>query len=139
MVQPFAKSYARKDSPIYLVMEPMDSKHFAEPVRADELSVDGVNWEVIPNTINVRGSRYALVIKDLRKEEFEFPLDRTEVAIGNSMGTPGGKYINGRVDKGCFTICDEDAAKGPQKNVQIGLVADIVDPFAVHVRNKIPT
>ena len=138
MVQPFARERTRLGEPIFLIMEPMDSKHFADPIRADEMSVDGLTWETILPSINVRGSRYALVIKDLRKEEFELSLDRTEVALGNSMGTPGGKYINGRVDKACLTISDEDSARGPQKNVRIGLVADIVEPYAVYVRNKIP-
>ncbi|MBL8180005.1 MAG: hypothetical protein JNL64_00155 [Blastocatellia bacterium] len=135
MVQPFARDYHRQGGRIYLVMEPMESKHFAEPVRADELSVDGIKWEPIPKPINVKGSRYALVIQNLRKEEFDLPLDRTEVALGNSMGAPGGKYINGRVDKACLRILDEH--HGPDRRVHIGLVADIVEPFAVYVRNKI--
>ncbi|MEQ1921609.1 MAG: hypothetical protein ABL952_03785 [Pyrinomonadaceae bacterium] len=137
MVQPFAREYQRQGGRIYLVMEPMESNHFAEPVRADEFSVDGLKWEKIPDPINVLGSRYALVIQNLRKEEFELPLDRTEVALGNSMGAPGGKYINGRVDKACLKISDENEHHGPEKSVQIGLVADIVEPFAVYVRNKI--
>lgn len=136
MVQPFARDFARKGSQIFLVMEPMESKHFAEPVRADESSIDGLQWDTIPKTINVRGSRYALVIKDLHKEEFELPLDRTEVALGRSMGAPGGKYISGRVDKACLTISDDDKHSGPARNVQIGLVAEIIEPYAVYLRNR---
>src|ERR1700722_4488673 len=53
MVQPFAKSYERKGDVIYLCMQPMDSKHFAEQIRADEFSIDGINWKTIPDQINV--------------------------------------------------------------------------------------
>lgn len=139
MVQPFAKGYARQGGRIYLAMEPMESKHFAEPIRADELSIDGLHWVAIPKVINVRGSRYALVIKDLRREEFKLPLDRTAVALGNSLGVPGGKYISGRVDKACLTISDNDDNRGPARTVQIGLIAEIVEPYAVFVRNRIPS
>lgn len=135
MVQPFAKDYERRGSLIYLCMEPMESSHFAEPVRADEFSTDGLKWQEIPPAINVLGSRYALVIRDLRKEDFELPLDSTRVALGNSMGARGSKYISGRVDKACLEIADRDPS-APQRTVHIGLVADIVEPYAVHVRNR---
>jgi hypothetical protein len=136
MVQPFAKEYAKRGT-IYLVMEPMVSKHWAEPVRADEYSIDGIKWETIPAPINVRGSRYALKIKDLRQVELEIPLEQTKVALGNSMGTLGSKYIQGRVDKACLEITEVAEGDTSPKSVRIGLVADIVQPYAVYVRNKI--
>jgi hypothetical protein len=135
MVQPFAKRYERKGSLIYLCMEPMESSHFADPLRADESSVDGLKWEEIPEAVNVLGSRYALVIKDLRKEEFELPLENTRVALGNSMGKSGSKYINGRVDKACLEIGEKDPSV-PERTVHIGLVAEIVEPYAVYLRNR---
>lgn len=135
MVQPFAKDYERRGSLIYLCMEPMESSHFAEPLRADEFSIDGLKWEEIPEAVNVLGSRYAVVIRDLRREEFELPLERTKVALGNSMGARGSKYISGRVDKACLEIADSDPS-APEKSVRIGLVADIVKPYAVYVRNR---
>jgi len=137
MVQPFAKDYERRGSLIYLCMEPMESSHFAEPLRADEYSIDGLKWIEIPKAVNVLGSRYALVIRGLRKEEFDLPLERTKVALGNSMGARGSKYVSGRVDKACLEIADQDPSV-PEKRVHIGLVADIVDPYAVYVRNREP-
>jgi len=136
MVQPFAKEYERRGSTIYLCMEPMDSQHFAHPIRADEYSVDGLTWREIPKSINVLGSRYALVIQNLRKEDFELSLERTKVALGNSMGASGSKYIRGRVDKACLEIAEETAPGVPEKRVHIGLVADLIDPYAVYVRNR---
>jgi len=135
MVQPFAKGYERRGSRIYLCMEPMESSHFADPLRADEFSVDGLKWEEIPEAVNVLGSRYALVIKDLRKEEFELPLENTRVALGNSLGKSGSRYISGRVDKACLEMAEKDPSV-PERTVHIGLVADIVEPYAVYVRNR---
>ncbi len=140
MVQPFARSFAERGQPIRLVMQKMDSKHFAHPVRAEEYSIDGIKWEIIPPAINVLGSRYALVINNLRKEEFELRLDRTRVAVGNSVGASGSKYISGKVDKACLEVVSEDAAieetSSADSSVRhIGLVAEIADPYAVYVRN----
>src|ERR1700737_1463778 len=60
MVQPFARAVNR---PIVLCMQPMASRHAAEPIRAEEYSVDGKHWVQIPSGINVLGSRYALCIR----------------------------------------------------------------------------
>jgi hypothetical protein len=135
-VQPFASSYAEQGGKIYLCMHPMVSKHFAYTVPAEEYSVDGLNWKPVPQGIKVTGSRYAIVIKDLRMEEFNLPLDATRVALGNQMGAPGSKYISGRVDKACLEI----TAAGPADKIyedreKIGLVAEIAEPYAVFVRN----
>jgi hypothetical protein len=136
MVQPFAKSFEEQNGTILLCMQPMNSKHFAVTVRAEEFSVDGIGWEPVPRGINVTGSRYALVIKNLRKEEFDLSLADTQVSLGNSVGKAGTRYIRGRVDKACLEVTNpatsDNIGKGP---VHIGLVADIVKPYAVFVRN----
>jgi hypothetical protein len=136
VVQPFAKPFVEKGETIYLCMQPMDSKHFAPSVRAEEFSVDGISWKPIPAGINVTGSRYAVVIKDLRLENFELPLGRTRVTLGNNMGAAGSKYISGRVDKACLEIVDSaPGAESETESRHIGLVAEIVKPYAVFVRN----
>jgi hypothetical protein len=137
MVQPFARSYEKIGQTIKLFMEPMMSSHFAEPVRADEFSIDGINWREIPAQINVRGSRYALAIKGLVKDEFELPLYKTVVGIGNSMGRPGNLYVSGRVDKACLEVVEDDKIPNQeQKTIHIGLSADLVPPYAVFLRNR---
>jgi hypothetical protein len=142
MVQPFAKSYQHRGKPVYLCMEPMESNHWSVSARADEYSVNGITWEVVPEAINVIGSRYALVIKELQKADFNLRLDATRVALGNSMGRSGQKYIQGRVDKACLEVVaaaghEETASvEGIRMPVQhIGLVATLASPFAVYVRN----
>lgn len=141
-VQPFARDFVRRDGAIYLCMEPMRSHHVAPPVRAEQSSVDGVHWEPIPPQINVRGSRYALAIKDLRAEEFEVPLEQTRVAVGTSTGRRGDRYIAGRVDKACLEVVEptEETPSGGDAEdggriVQIGLVAELVEPYAVLLRS----
>jgi hypothetical protein len=136
MVQPFARQHERLGKTIYLCMEPMASHHFAERVRAEEYSEDGITWVQVPNDINVLGSRYALLIKNLRSESFALPINRTRVAVGNSMGAAGSKYVMGRVDKACLEVTDETASD-EDDNHEIRLVADLVPPYAVFLRNKL--
>jgi len=100
MVQPFAREFARRGQPIHLCMEEMNSKHFAEQQCAAECSPDGVTWETIPNTINVLGSRYALVIEALHEEHFSLPLEQTRVPVGPSMGRLGSRYVKGKDRQG---------------------------------------
>jgi hypothetical protein len=133
MVQPFAHDIEERGGVIRLVMQPMVSRHFAVPERASKLSRDGLEWEEIPREINVRGSRYALAIKELREERFELPLARTRVAIGNQLGRRGDIYVQGRVDKACLEVVGDPVADEPEP-VEIGLVAELVDPYAVFVR-----
>jgi len=135
MVQPFARDFERRAGKIYLCMQPMDSKHFAEPLRATESSVDGHNWQVIPEGVNVLGSRYALVIKDLHEERFSLALTKTRVAIGPCLGRTGDQYIAGRVDKACLEVVDDGVTiETDEPSREIQLVAEIADPFAVFVR-----
>lgn len=138
MVQPFARSFQERGGIVYLFMQPMNSKHFAVTVRAQEFSIDGVKWQPIPSGINVTGSRYALVIKNLHSEEVSLSLDHTKVSRGNSTGTAGSKYISGRVDKACLEITDQAVlGEGSREPVPIRLVAELVEPYAVHVRNVV--
>ena len=76
MVQPFAERLALSGTPLILAMQPMNSKHFAEPVRAEEYSVDGTNWQSVPHGVNALGSRYALVLDSLEQTHLDFPSTR---------------------------------------------------------------
>lgn len=141
-VQPFARDFVRRDGAIYLCMEPMRSHHVAPPVRAQQSSVDGVHWEPIPPEINVLGSRYALAIGDLRADEFELPLEQTRVAVGTSSGRRGDRYVSGRVDKACLEVVSPLDAPAPTEEAEaegrvrkIGLVAELVEPYAVLLRS----
>lgn len=139
MVQPFAAAHAAAGEPIFLCMEPMNSKHFAEPIRAAEYSPDGVSWLQIPKGINSVGSRFALCIKGLDLADFELPLASTEVAVGRNAGRLGSQYVRGRVDKACLNVRDEGIiANDPaaEKRLRIGLTAELCDPWAVFLRSN---
>ena len=134
-VQPFARGFVERDGVIYLVMQPMQSSHFAVPERAYEYSEDGVDWDEVPAPINVLGSRYALAIEALEPAEFELPLAQTRVAIGNSMGRRGDEYIKGRVDKACLEVTADPPTDSTSEPIPIGLVARLVEPYAVLLRS----
>ncbi len=134
-VQPFARDFVKRDGAIYLVMHPMVSRHFAVTERAEEFSADGVHWQKVPRAIDVIGSRYALAIESLEEADFELPLSQTRVAVGNSVGRRGDHYIKGRVDKACLEMVDQPVDADEAQSMYIQLVAKLVEPHAVLLRN----
>ena len=139
MVQPFAQQQVEAGSSIVLCMEPMESRHFAPPVRADEYSADGRDWKAVPGGISAVGSRFALLIETLEEAEFDLPLAQTEVAVGPNTGRIGGQYIQGRVDKACLVVRGEKALVNDPKHartIRIGLTAKLLAPYAVFLRSK---
>ena len=130
MVRPFAMGSV---GPIVLAMQPMNSNHFAEPVRAEEYSEDGIKWRPVPMGIDCVGSRYALLVDSLDEVDLDFDLSQTRVAVGPSRGRGGADYIKGRVDKACLEVIDDRA--GDSRVVDIKLRANLVSPYAVFLRN----
>jgi hypothetical protein len=136
VVRPFAEMFVGQSEPIKLVMEEIDSHHFAEQIAADQYSVNGQEWIDIDTRIHrVLGSRYALFINNLRLDEIKLPLSQSKVAIGACEGRRGDEYVKGRVDKACL-IYDPGESQGESIITNIGLVADIVAPYAGLLRNK---
>lgn len=137
MVRPFASDFASRGQEIRLLMNPMDSKHFAEQVVAEDYSVDGEKWEPIDTTVHqVRGSRFALFIEELKEEKFDLPLSQTKVALGNCAGRGGHRYIQGHVDKACLEIADKPELVNDQNNkpMAIGFSAKLRPPYAAFLR-----
>ncbi|NIE82531.1 MULTISPECIES: hypothetical protein [unclassified Burkholderia] len=139
MVQPFVADREARGEKVVLCMNEMVSNHFADPVRAKYYSTDGNDWREVPKAINVLGSRYALAIKELRREELVLPLNRVTVAIGNSRGMSGLKYLRGRVDKACLALGEGvDIPPAPEEAtscIRIDLVAEVCEPYAVFLKN----
>lgn len=131
MVQPFVRQ--TEVGPVLLCMQPMESRHFAEPIRAEKYSVDGFEWESIPEPINVLGSRYALCIDSLEQVDEELSLSDTFVAVGTSKGKPGNDYVRGHVDKACLEVGSSGTASSTA--IRIELVARIIEPYAVYLKN----
>lgn len=135
MVQPFARDYEERKSPIYLCMQEMDSRHFAEPLRASEFSEDGLNWLKIPDTINVTGSRFALVLESLEAHESSLQLANARVAIGLSQGRPAAQYLKGQVDKACLEVLHTQIPGENAREIPIKIVAKLKPPYAVFLRD----
>jgi hypothetical protein len=136
MVQPFARGFAKQGRPIHLVMQKMNSRHYAEQVRATRFSVDGAMWEAIPDSINVLGSRYALMIKNLREYEDELDLSATKVAVGRNEGRVGSRYVQGQADKACLVVTEPERGNKEHKKVKIDLIAELLDPYAVFLDER---
>ena len=133
-VQPFAKMKIEERAGIYLVMEEIDSHHPPSEVVAKQYSEDGINWKPIPKDIEVRGSRYAIVIEELQEGDLDLDLSEYKVAIGPSMGKLASKYIGGRVDKACLTRLTADAERATPEMKKIQHFAKLKAPFAVFTR-----
>lgn len=138
MVQPFAEQYATNGRIIRLCMQPMDSKHFAPPACAAQYSPDGKAWKDIPPDINVRGSRWALLVDSLEEQKFMLPLNQTRVPVGPSRGRLGSRYIKGQADKACLEFLPEAELSNEEqpREVEIGLVAKLSAPYAVFLRGE---
>ena len=138
MVQPFAEQFATNGRTIQLCMQPMDSRHFAPPACAAEFSPDGQNWTGVPDGINVRGSRWALLIDSLEEQKFALPLNQTRVPVGPSRGKLGSRYIRGQADKACLEFLPEAERSNEEevREVEIGLVAKLRAPYAVFLRGE---
>lgn len=133
-VQPFMKTYQTK-SGIHLLMQVVKSNADPDLLPAQEYSVDGTNWLQIPDGINVLGSRYALVLGEIKPDSLKFTLDQYEVAEGRSKGKLASDYLKGRIDKGCFIKSAEaENSNNSDSFSMIQYTAKIVDPYAVFLR-----
>ncbi len=135
-VQPFAKLAVKEHGGILLVMEPIDSRAQPDIIPATEYSHDGVTWEPIPNGIQVTGSRYALVLDEIKPGDLEITLAEYEVALGPSAGKAAELYLQGHIDKGCFTKSAQSRTQAAQKRPvrKIRYMAQLKEPFAVLLR-----
>lgn len=132
-VRPFVKSVVGKKGNIYLFMQSINSKANPAIIPATEYSEDGRVWKPIPNGVNVTGSRYALILDEIKPGDLDVPLDAYEVGIGPSKGKPAPDYITGHVDKACL-IRRENRTYGMDKIIKVSFEAKILEPFAVLVR-----
>ena len=136
-VQPFARLAVRELGGIYIVMEQIDSRADPDLVPAREYSSDGINWEPIPEGIEVTGSRYALVLDEIRPGDLNLELASYEVGIGPSTGKAAESYLLGRTDKACFTMSKAPRLveqPTPRMVRKISYVAEVKEPFAVLLR-----
>jgi len=118
------------------VMEPIRSNAHPDIVPATQFSSDGVTWKPIPSGISVLGSRYALVLDEIKPGDLEINLAEYEVAIGPSSGKRADAYLQGRVDKGCFARSDQSLAFADARKAmhKAGFIGRLKEPFGVLLR-----
>ncbi len=136
-VRPFVRAIAEQGGRVNLLMEQMNSKANPDVQPATEYSEDGISWKPLPIGIVVTGSRYALVIGEIKAEKIQLPLHRYVVGYGKSAGRSASNYIQGRVDKACL-ISSHNLPVVNYKERMIGITytAEIISPYAVLLRSS---
>lgn len=127
-VQPFCKNKEK----VYLLLTPTTSELNNVPQRSNYYSIDKETWNDINLSINVLGSKYAIVANKLQKCDLEINLNDYEIGVGNSLGKNLGDYLKGRVDKAC-AIKTSKKISDVQK-IKIVMIAELVYPYSVFVR-----
>lgn len=130
-VQPFARMQVKKHGAIYLLMEKIDSHADPDIVPATRYSEDGVNWKTIPDGIEVIGSRYALILDEIKPGDLEICVGNYEVGIGPSRGKNASEYIQGHVDKACLVSTSKRISPVESKIKCIETCAKLLEPYAV--------
>ena len=133
-VQPFAKLSLRDQTGIMLVMEFIDSKANPEIVPATEYSEDGITWQTVPKGIRVTGSRYALILDEIKPGDFILPTSDFAVGIGPNRGKIASDYLKGRVDKACLTRVVNNVPAESLPHKKISYTASLLSPYAVMLR-----
>lgn len=136
-VQPFIRDETARGVTVRLLMQEIESHHYAEQVRAESYSEDGAIWTPVPKPINVWGSRYALVIDSLDEIDLSVPLEDTRVGVGRFQGSSGSDYVRGRVDKACLVYAPSGASNRDAKHIPLKLAAKLVAPYAVMLKNPL--
>jgi hypothetical protein len=135
-VQPFARLTIKEEGNVKLVMQPIKSNSDQDEAEATEFSEDGMVWKPIPKGIHVTGSRYALVLDEIKVGDLDLYLDEFEVGIGPSTGKVAEKYLTGRTDKGCLVKRSDitEPGEGERKVRKVQFMADLKAPFGVLLR-----
>ena len=134
-VQPFAKLKVQEGHGVYIVMEEIESHHPPSKIIANQYSEDGISWKPIPKGIVVRGSRYAVVLDEIKIGNLDIDLSEYNVGAGPSTGRVASEYLRGHIDKACIQKSPEHPAVSAQQIKHIAFYAKIKSPFAVFTRN----
>ena len=116
-------------------MQTIDSHADPDIIPATEYSKDGILWRPIPDGIEVTGSRFALVLDEIRPGDLDIPMYGCSVGIGPSSGRTAGDYIQGRVDKACLVRETSFLSEQSGDDIfHVQYAAKMQDSFAVFLR-----
>ena len=125
-VKPFLNENKAKGEKTYLVLSYTKSNFNNKPNKSELYSMDKIEWNKIPDGINVLGSKYALICKSFKKVKHSINLEDYNIAIGPSTGKKMSQYIKGRIDKGCGRYENKNS-NDKDNNLEISLIAEIQD------------
>ncbi len=132
-LKPFIqKALQRKLNPV-LLLSLTPSKYIAQPKLAKEYSPDRKIWFPLPKGVLVKGSKFAIICRNLKKVNVKINLNVYEVAIGKNKGRPLGEVIKARVDKACGFL-NPRYAHYKRREVKISYIAEIIRPYAVFLK-----
>lgn len=94
-------------------------------------SSDGSDYCEFKNPVQLQGAEFSFVAKNLRFVE-NFPLDAYDVVGGKNDGKPLLKHLRFRINKSFATLNKKSTPKISIANV---LIADLVEPFAIWLKN----
>lgn len=132
-----AQPFCNYNEKVYLLLTPTNSELNNEPKKSKYFSINNKTWKNIDTNVNVYGSKYALVIKNLQKCDFEIDLSNYEIAIGNSKGKNLADYLNGRVDKACAIKRKYSNLSTELKKIKIVMIAELINPYSVFVKEEL--
>ncbi len=135
-VQPFARAEKSQSGIIYILMETIESNADPDILPATHYSADGINWEEIPEGVDVLGSRYALIMDEIKPVDISFHPEEFIIAIGPSREKIASEYLRGHVDKACLTIAGSaPQATGDIKVREARYAAELLEPYAVLLKH----
>lgn len=133
-VRPFALQQQKKNGSIYLMMNFVKSNFGSETLRAKEYSINGVDWQKIPDGVNVTGSRYAIILEEIKPSDLELDMNQFAVGIGPSREKNAADYLKGRTDKACLVHADNPIVGVEPLIRKVDFMAQIQAPFAAMLR-----
>jgi len=137
-VQQFVKDMHLQERKVFLAMSFTKSKPGMDNKSSLRYSVDKLNWNNVPDGIEVTGSKHAIICSELINCDINIDLNHYKVAIGASKGRKASDYIKGQSDKGCLANSNDDPSDPSQiiksNVVKISLLAEIVEPYAVFMQ-----
>lgn len=125
-VQPFCKN-----DEVYLLLVRTKSDYIDNNIKSKLYSIDGKEYKPIPSSINVYGSKYALVFTELKEYNQYINLYDYEVGIGPSKGKKLVDYFRLRVDKACAI---KSQTQNYEKLVYVDFIAKLKYPYSVFIK-----
>jgi hypothetical protein len=131
-VQEFCWIATKENEEVMLILSETKSAYGSkEEIRkVSEYSIDGKNWNKLPESIHLWNCKFAVTASKLRKVDQYIDLNEYVVVVKNGE-VKLGEYIRYRVNKACAIL--KNQAHIPRL-VKISYIATLVPPFCIFVR-----